>query len=173
MSLEEIINFLLSPELQQKLFWLKSLCFFISFLCFAFLVFFLLKTRWLKLFILFDLENFLFLKVYGGRGAARCWRKISKKMNRFSEKDFKKAILAIDKAFGKVLVGLVPLAQTKTFEDRLNTLTEATIPNIKELRKVHQLAREIAKNPNYQLTKEEGKKILAEYEKALKELEII
>ena len=55
----------------------------------------------------------------------------------------------VDDSLGLLLERLVPLFQKNTFEERLDWLTESSIPNIEKIRNIHQLRRQIEENRNF------------------------
>lgn len=170
---KEIFKIVLSPKIQKILFPLKVLFIFTTFLFLGYLIYFLIKTRWLKYAILWDIGEFLTLKIYGGKKAGKFLKRVEKKKNRFSERDFKKAIILADRYFDKVLARLVPFFQAKTFEQRMERLGQITLPNKAELLKAHQIAKKIKEDFTFKLTKEEGLRILEIYKRAFSALDII
>lgn len=168
-----MISFILSPELQITLLPFKILFFLLTIFFIGFLVFFLLKTRWLELSFLYPVVEFFDIHIFGSRKAKKRLKKIFKKIDDFEEKDYKKAIIKVDKRLAKVLGELVPFFQTTTSEERLSRLSPVTLPNVEQLQKVHKISKEIRNDPDYKLELEEGRRILSIYEKAFRELEII
>jgi len=152
---------------------IKILFLLLDFAFAYFLISFIYKTRWFKLAILFPLRDFLTRESYGISKARREYKRVSRKMDRFNEKGYKKAIIRLDESLSKVLEGLVPSFQMNTFEERLSQLAEGTLDNVNEIQEAHKVYLEIKKNSGYELEIEQGKLILEEYKDAFRELEII
>lgn len=169
---KNILWILFSPQVQDTLLPLRVIFIFLSFFFFGFLIFFLLKTKWLRFIFIWDLYEFLFVKPYGALGIARHCRKISQNIERYNLDELKKAILILDKDMDRFLERLNPLYQANNFEERLAYLGKETIENIEDLKKAHQIAKKIKTDKNFSLSSEKAKEILNIYLSSFKSLEI-
>ena len=169
----EILSIITSSGLQEKLLFLKIIFIIISLIFIGFFILFLKKTKWLKLLIIYDLFEIFTLKIWGAKRAKKTLRAVKKIIAGNNERKYKKAVIMVDDSLGLLLERLVPLFQKNTFEERLDWLTESSIPNIEKIRNIHQLRRQIEENRNYQIGLDQVHEASMVYEEAIKELEII
>lgn len=152
---------------------LKILLFLIDVFFIVYLIIFLRTTRWFKFAFVFPIKEFFTKKLYGSKKAKEEYRKNKKRIASYNEKDYKRAIVRMDKALDDISKGLVPSFQANNLEERLFKLTSTALSGINELQDAHEICLEIKQNSDYELDLEEGKIILETYHQALKELEII
>ena len=91
-----LINFLISPEVQEKLFPVKVAFLVIGFLFLIGIIFCLLKTTYLKWLILQDATEFLTYRPYGAKRITKTWTKILKRLEIADESEYKLAIMEAD-----------------------------------------------------------------------------
>ena len=60
-----------------------------------------------------------------------------------------------------------------TLSERLDKLTEATLPNLADVLQAHQTRNRIVHEPDFRLTLEDAKKAMDIYEKALTDLQLL
>ncbi|MEK7585591.1 MAG: hypothetical protein AAB455_03725 [Patescibacteria group bacterium] len=137
----KIINFITSAELQLQLFWLKAAFFAFTAAGLAFLLIFLIRTRWFKLFFLLPAEEFLTKRPFNQRSAAKRWSKVRQRFSRpVDERACRRALKQAVGILDDYLEDLVPHFQAKTLSERLKLIGPVTIGNIGELRQTVELA---------------------------------
>lgn len=166
-------SFILSLELQSNLLFLKIIFFGLTLFLIGFLIFFLLRARWLKFIFIYPFAEFLSKNIFGARKAKRQWKKILKKRGNFQEKDYKKSIIKVDKLLDRILAEIVPFFQDTTFEERVSKLGYATLSNLDEIREAHKICNKIREDSNYELSIEEGKNVLSIYEQSFRDLGVV
>jgi hypothetical protein len=171
--MNDTLTILLSPELQQALLPLRILFLSVGLLFLGFIIFFLFNTRWFKHRFWYDFIEFFTMRIYGSYQAAFRWHRVKNKAARMRESDFKRIVIECHNILDKLLERLVPVYQADAFGERLAKLGEGTFSNVKDLWEAHELYRSVTREPNFAVKKEDLEKLLAAYEQAFKELEII
>ncbi|NCO80267.1 hypothetical protein GW869_00595 [bacterium] len=171
MTIEQIISFILNPTFSGWLLVLKILCLIFSLIFFGFIIFALIKTSWLKRMIIWDLQEFLTYRPFGVSKIAGKWQKIKKRLEAGIESEAKLAIIEADSMLDGILdrMGF----GGRTLGERLDRLTDVSLPNIEEAKKSHKIRNNIVHDPTYKLDLEEAKKVISAYEKALTDLQAL
>jgi hypothetical protein len=155
-----------SPPLFLKAFLgIISLCFFGG------VVYFLLKTQWLRRIFLTDFFEFLSFKPYEMRAIGKKWAKITKRLKKAKEAELKLAVIEADDLLNEVLEKMGHAGET--LSEKLKLLDKSILSNLEEILQVHQIRSHIAHDPTYELTLDSAKKILEVYKKALLELQAL
>jgi len=131
----------------------------------------LLKTEWCKRLFLQDLVEFLSFKSYGLRKVSQTWKKIIKRLEKFSESETKLAIIEADDLLNEILERMGYSGET--LGEKLKQLSEVILPNLDEVLEAHKIRSNIVHDPTYRLSSGEGRRVLKIYEKALLNLEAI
>lgn len=152
---------------------IKTLLTIITLFFIGFIVFFLIKTRWLKHLLLYDLVEFFTLKSYETAKITGQWKKIKRKIKGADEGKYKELIIKADDLLAKALERQIVTYQATNYEERLNQVTSETLSNIEQICQAHEIAKKITQDRDYQLNLDQAKEILDNYEKAFKALEII
>lgn len=168
-DIKETFQFLISPQFQEKLFALKIVFIAISILFFLAILYFLFKSSYLRESYLENLENLYTYRGFGQRRIVRKWKKIKKKL-KGSEAQQKLSLIEALQMFDKTLVRMG--YGGKNLEERLKKLTEDDVSNLSQVLEAHQVCQDIARDPDYKLSKEKAEEILNIFERALKELQI-
>ncbi|HUW72185.1 MAG TPA: DUF4145 domain-containing protein [Candidatus Humimicrobiaceae bacterium] len=165
---EKIIQFLIDPQFSGWLLVIKIIFIVLSLIFLAFIIFALVKTKWLKRVITWDLQEFLSYRPFVMRRTEKEWRKIKARLETEMESENKLAIIEAD----KMLDGLLSQMGSggKDLNEKLEKLTAESLPNIEEVKWVHKIRNNIIHDPTYKLSIEEAKKALLVYEKALTDL---
>lgn len=171
MILDKILNFLISPPQTPELQMVKAIFLFFTFAFAAFIIWILFKSTFLKKLIIWDLMEILRGRAFKGGEYAKKWKKIESRLGKKTESEAKLAILEADSLLDEVLKKSGYPGQT--LEERLENLTPATLPNLEEVKKAHQIRDNIVEDPAYRLTLDEAEKNLKIYEKALTYLEAL
>jgi hypothetical protein len=167
----KIISFLLSPELQQKLFLAKVVFLFFSFVFFIAILYFLFKTSWFRRIIWQDLVEFLTYKPMKISKIEKIWAKIKKRIEKGSEAELKLAIIEADKLLDDLLKKMA--IEGEILEDKLKKVTPEILPNVEQMREAHKIRNNIVFDPAYKLDREEAKKTLTIYEESFKSLGVL
>lgn len=135
------------------------------------IVYFLLKTDWLKRFFLKDLIEFLTSKPFEMRGVSREWQKIVDRLRKGLESEAKLAVIEADDLLKKIL-GKIGY-EGETLGEKLKKVNKATLPNLDEVLEAHRIRSNITHDPSYRLTLDKAGEVLAAYKRALLELEVL
>jgi len=171
MTKNEIISFLISPDFSGWLLVLKIIFEVFGFIFLILIIFALFKTSWFSSFFGKNLFEFFTFRPYGTKKFAKKWLKIITRLETNSEAEYKLAILEADSLLEQALEQ--SSYKGENMEERLNSINEMILPNIKELKESHKIRNNIVYDPDYKLSLEEAKKFLSFYEKALRDLEMI
>jgi len=156
-DIKTIFDVINSSQLQERVLVFKIIFIIISIIFLGFIIYFSLKTTYLRLLFIEDMENSLSWKDYGQSKVLKKWKKIKKRLKKDNHFEHKLALVEA----------------AKLLEDILKKMGENEISladKLKEL-EIHNTYEEIAKDPNYKLTKVEAEEIIEILEKSLKELE--
>lgn len=152
----------------------KIICALLSLIFLSFILFVLIKTKIIKLALLYPLTEFFSVRFYGFRKALRQWKKIEKKLKTKKINNYGHLVLKADQILDFLLKNLVPVYQAKNFEERLRTTGLKTFSNPKLLWQAHIFCQDqIRAERKKILNQEEALRILKIYEQALRDLEII
>lgn len=171
MTLETINQFFLNITNSS---WFLGFKFFVLLLDLAmigFLVFFLLKTKWFRWLILWDLKEYLTYRHHGLPKIEKKWVKIKERLELATEPEAKLAIIEA----GSLLDGILKSEgfAGKTLGERLARLNVNIISNVEEVKEAYKIHSNIIHDPSYRLDMEEAKNILDEYEKSLVDLQAL
>ncbi len=165
MSFNEAIQFILNPILPDWLLGIKIIFLLLSLFFIGFIMFALIKTRWLRVLMIWDWIEFFTYRHFGLVSVNRKWMKIQKRFKMGKEPESKLAIIEADALLDEILKGMGYAGQT--LGERLDTLTIDVLKNLEEVRKAHQIRSNIVYDLSYHLDRETAKKVLDIYEKAL------
>ena len=172
-TLEDIVYFIIYPEIVGWLLFLKILFLIISGLVIIFIIFVaVFRTNWLSWWLIWDWKEFFTLRPYGLKKLTKEWNKIKTKLEKTSESEYKLAIIEADNLLNKALRNLQ--IGLETLEESLRRrVGPDTISNIEEVKRAHQIRDNIVQDPDFKVSLEETKEILEIYEKALKHLNML
>lgn len=169
--MENLIQFITSPSFSGWFLILKIIFIIFALLLFAFIIFALIRTTWLKRILLWDLSEILTYRPHGARKIVKQWAKITARLETGMESEAKLAVIEADSMLDDTLKRMGYGGET--LGDRLKKLTSATIPNIAEVEEAHKTRNNIVHDPDYRLSLDEARKIIAIYEKALTDLQAL
>lgn len=160
-----IINFI-----SEHLFWFQFVSLFISGILLGFSIYFTIAVN------LFGekIEHYmdvLSAKNISRRRTLRVWKQIQKRLKTREANQIKLAILEADKILGEILK--MAGYPGKNSDERLENINPAQLSNIKEIKQVHRIRHRIANEPDFIITPEEAEIIIAIYEKAFQEFNLI
>ena len=156
-DIKAIFDVINSSHLQERVLVFKIIFIVISVIFLAFIIYFSLKTTYLRLLLIENVENSLSWKDYGQSKVLKKWKKIKKRLKKDSHLEHKLAVVEA----------------AKLLEDILKKMGENEISLADKLREleIHNIYKEIAEDPDYKLTKTEAEEVIEILEKSLKELE--
>lgn len=168
--MEEIISFFIYPSFTGGLALLRVIFLIFSLLFLGLIIYFLIKTSWLKLLFLQDAIEFWTFRPYQRKKTGR-WKKILSRLETGLESEAKLALIESEMVLDETLKEMGYSGET--LGQRLEKVTTASLPNIEEVRKSHQICNNIIHDPSYRLSLEEAKRVITIYERALKDLEVL
>lgn len=167
----EISSFFSSPVWGYIISVLRILFITISAFFIGFAIFALFKTTWFRRMIIWDLQEFFTYRPYGVRKLVKQWSKVRARLDTGMESEYKLAVIEADSILDDILrrMGF----GGETLGERLEKITEATLPNLAEVLGAHKTRNNIVHDPNYRLTLDEVRKTLDIYERALTDLQAL
>jgi hypothetical protein len=152
-----IFNLINSSQLQERILVFKIIFIIISVIFILFIIYFASRTSYLRSLFIEDMENSLSWKDYGQNKVLKKWKKIKKRLKKDDHLEHKLALIEA----------------AKLLEDILKKMGETEISLADKLREleIHNIYKEIAKNPDYKLKREEVEEVIGILEKCLRELE--
>jgi len=169
-TMEDLILYLIQPPFPEIILVLRILFFIFSFFLFFCVIYFLLKTDWLKRIFFQDLIEFLTFQALGTRKVIKAWLRIQKRVEKETESEAKLAIIEAEDLLNEVLKKMG--YEGESLGERLKQLKE-TLPNLAEISEAHKICSNIIHDPTYRLNLAEAERILKIYEKALVDLEVL
>ena len=159
------LNFI-SPKI---IFFFKTISLVISLFFVVAIIFFILRTTWLRRLIIWDLQEILTFRPHGLKKIAKQWARITNRLETGLEGEYKLAVIEADSMLDDILKRMGYGGET--LGDRLKLLTSATLPNIDQVWEVHKIRNNIVHDPDYRLPLDQAKKVLAIYEQAFRDLQ--
>jgi hypothetical protein len=168
--MEEFFNEMIQTFLQ----WMptiRTVFLVISVFLLGFIIFALIRTTWLKRLFVWNMQEFLSVKPFGVKNLSKPWQKIKARTESGLESEYKLAVIEADSLLDESLKrrGF----NGETFGEKVEKLTDATIPNLNELLEAHKVRNSIVHDPAYKLTIDEVRKVLDIYEESLVELQAL
>ncbi|MDP2950799.1 MAG: hypothetical protein Q8N55_00270 [bacterium] len=167
------LDFLVSQQLQDKLFWYKWSSIFVSIL-FLVLIFAILKKDKFDFFVATSGDEIQDRKSYKDSGlkkAQKQWQKIKSRFQKPSEPYLKLGLIEAENFLDEVLkrMGL----GGEDLEQRLKRLKEGDVPSIVQLMEAHQTCQDIIRDPDYKISKEEALSKFNIFESSLTALNVL
>jgi len=156
-DIKTIFDVINSSHLQERVLVFKIIFIVISVIFLGFIIYLSLKTTYLRLLLIENIENSLSWKDYGQSKVLKKWKKIKKRLKKNNHLEHKLALIEA----------------AKLLEDILKKMGKNEISLADKLREleIHNIYKEIAEDPDYKLTKTEAEEVIEILEKSLKELE--
>ena len=170
-TFSDIIAFLTSTEIQAKLFSLKVAFLTVSAFFILFIVFAALTTHYLEWRFYRSAWEFFSKRPFRAKRIDRQWNKILKRLEAAEESEYKLAVIEADNMMEASLKRMGYGGEN--LEERLDKLTPATLSNLEEVRRAHQIRNNIVYDPDYRLSLEETKNVLDIYGQAFRDLQIL
>lgn len=170
-NLDSIISYLVSPDIQQRVFWVKVGFLSVGGFFLVGIIFCLSRTHYLQWRYMQDFWEFLTFRPFGAKKITKLWNKILKRLDTDLESEYKLALIEADDMLDVSLKRMGYMGQT--LEERLGKLTSATIDNLDDIYKAHEIRNTIVHNPDYRLSLDEARSTLDIYQKAFNSLQIL
>lgn len=149
---------------------LKFVFFSVSAVLFVCAILLFFKSTWPKKRYLESWVEFLSYHPLGMSKMFKQWSKVTERLSSAREADCKLAIIEADGLLSEALesMGL----KGESTGEKLKNLSLDALPDLENVREVHDIRNSIIHDPDYQLTLDQAKKILGTYEKAFRDLEM-
>lgn len=167
---EDIFSFIINPEFRGILLYLRNSLIIISFIFLATIICLILLSTWLRRRILEDLTEFTTYRPFGVKKTFKQWGRISKRLESDQEAEYKLAVIEADSLLDEILERMG--YKGETMGDRLKQLNSTILPNIEQIWEAHKIRNNIVHDPDYRLSLNQAKRILANYEAGLRDLEM-
>src|SRR4030043_615089 len=167
----QFFSFLNTPLFHSVIFVVRIIFIVASVGFLGFIIWALVKTLYLKRLFFYDLQEFMTVHSYGAKKLYSSWQKIKKRLETGLESEYKLAVIEADLIIDDILKGAGFTGAT--FSERVNNLTEATLPNLQELIGAHATRNNIIHDPDYKISLGEAKKTVEIYETALTDLQAL
>ncbi len=173
--IEEILFYIANPELISPDFFIiwqgiRSFAIIISFALFALLIYLLSVNDYLKYRFQEDYEEYTKSKPFMNVKLKKDWGEILRHSQHDIEAERKLAVIEADDALNDAFMQLG--YKGENLMQKLEGLTEEIVPNLEELKEAHRKKRDIVYDPNRNVSKDEAKKIISEYEETFKYFQI-
>ncbi len=168
-KINDIISFIFNPAFTDWLLFLKILLIILFLILSGFIIFFLIKTSWLKRMLIWDIVEFFSFRPYGIRKVEKDWAKITARLETDLESEWKLAIIEADSILNDILMKMGFAGET--LGERLDRLTVVTLPNLQQIREAHKIRNNIVHDPDYRVSLDEAKMAVGIYEQALRDLQ--
>lgn len=170
-SFGNIIQFVLQPHFSGWFLFLKWGFIVFSALLLGFIIFILMNTLWLKRLFLWDIQEFFTSRPFGVRRVVSDWLKIKARLDTGMTSEYKLAVIEADAMLDDILKRMG--FGGESLGERLGKITAASLPNIEDIKVIHQTRNNIVHDPDYRLTLEEARKVIDVFEKALTDLQAL
>lgn len=164
-GIKDFIYYISSSQLQEMLFPVRLVFIFFSVFFLAFVIYFMLNSSWLQYKFLEDVTEFFSWQAYGAREISKRLDKIKKRIDEGGESEMKLALIDADDFLEETLDDRG--YEGKSFEEMLNKAEALIKPIFKDVQKAHEARNSIVYDPNYKLSKEDAKRMMDVYEKAI------
>ncbi|MCD6233124.1 hypothetical protein J7J81_01945 [bacterium] len=169
-TVKSILSFIISPQLQEKLFVVKLTFIGLTILFAVTIVYLCLHTSYLKIRYGINLEDFNSFYNHGQDSKIERWSSIKKRLQSDSPSDYKLAVVEamnfLDDTLQRLGYG------KKNIEERLQVLSGRNISTFFQLSKAFKVYEDILRDPDFSLPKAEALQIVNTIEKTLIELEV-
>ncbi len=165
-----LIQFLIDLGKTKIVSYIKIVVLGISGFFLFFIIFSLFKTTFLKAHFLEDFIEFITFKPYGMKKMFKRWKKIIRHLESDIESEYKLAVVEADDFLEEILRGMG--YKGDTMQEILEKIDTLVLPNLEDIRQVHQIRNQVVYDPNYQLDLNKAKEVLDVYEEALRNLEV-
>jgi hypothetical protein len=157
-----------STSLQDDLFGVKLIFIFFTIFFLSAVVYFYLNSSYLQYHFLQDTAEFLSSQSYGLREINKRWKKIIKRTEFGTEHEYKLAIIEADDFLYQTMDNRG--FEGETFEEMVDKVAKKSTQYVNDILFAHSIRNLIVYDPDYKLESSTAKKILSDYERAIKEI---
>lgn len=168
---EDIVSFIVFPPELAWLFVLKVTAIVLSLFFLVVIILLLFRTSWLKYRFWQDIFEFFTYRPFGVKKSTRQWVKIVSRLETGLESEYKLALIEADSMLDDILKKMGHKGES--LGERLKKVPQDVVSNIGEVELAHKVRNNIVHDPDYRLSREEAKKTLDIFEKALTDLEAL
>jgi len=171
MSFKEIVYYILSPSLQERLITVKVVFLLVSFLFSVMIVFFALRTKYLRFRFIEDWIEFFTFQAYPSVKIEKKWKKIKERLEKRQEAEYKIAVIEADELLDELLrkMGFTE----GSLEERLEKKFFPTFPFLEELKEARKVKEDLLHDPDLHLPRERAHRVLEAYEHFFKEMGLL
>ncbi len=171
-GIDKLLDFLISSQLQERLFLLKIIFIFVIAGFVFLIIFFIAKSEYMQWLFLKGLKNFLFPRTLRKKMMVGKWKKIKNSLEKAKiESQWKLILIETLEFINNNLEQIGYKGETLT--EKFKGLTKDDVSNLDDLLRVSKTCQDIVKDPNYRIEKKEAEEIIETFEKSLTELEIL
>lgn len=168
LGIRDFIYFISSPQIQDMLFPVKLVFVFFAMYFLVFVIYFMINSSWLQYKFLEDVAEFFSWQAYGQRAMTKQLDRIKKRAESGVESDYKLAVIDADDYLAEVLDERG--YEGKDFEEGIKKAGKLVAPILDDILKAHETRNSIVYNPDFKISAEQAKKVLATYELAIKSI---
>lgn len=167
----QTLSFINSPQLQENFVMLKFVLGSVGLFFLFFLVFALLKSTWLRYMFLWDAREFFTYRPLGLRRMTKRFQQSMARLETANEAEYKLAIIDSDAMLDEGLKRLGFAGEN--MDERLRILTSLILSNLEDVKRAHTIRNSIVHDPNFILSLDQAREMMAIYEKAFRDLDMI
>lgn len=135
----------------------------------AFIIYVWITTPWLKRLIVWDLMEFFTFRPYIIKKIDKKWMKILQRLESELETEYKLSVIEGDLLLNDVMKRLG--YEGKDLAEKLGRVKPGVFSELENLKKSDQIYQNLIYDTSYHLTQSDAKRIIAEFERALTELD--
>ncbi len=169
--MNSFLQFLINPENYAFYKIIRFVFLGVTFYLFAWIFFLLTKNSWLRHRYFEDYTEAFSYRPFERKETGKRWDKIMKLLDSGKESELKLALIDADNLLLEVFQNIG--YEQETVGDILKGAEEGVIPNLEDIKEVHQTRNKVVHDLDYSLDREETERILKIYEETLRDLEAI
>ena len=170
LGIKDSMDYFTSSALQNEFLPIKIIFILFSALFLGVAIYFYFNSSYLRYQFLQDVTEFFSWQAYGLRGISKHLKKLIQKAQSGNEQELRLAILEADELLQQVLEERG--YKGENIEAMLRRVNKKMLPTLDAVVQAHHTRNSIMHDVNYKLDVEQSKKILGEYEKAIKTLAV-
>ena len=177
--MEELISYIpqdILNYIQTEIPWVIDIFYVVKYFCIFFTV--ILLIAFILVLVRYNIRGATRAAFYGAdvpksspSKIQKIWQNILKRLDSKDSKAYKLAVIEADKFFNE-MIGTLGY-KGKDFEERMERVSAGGISNSENIYQAHQIAEKIIKDSKFELSLEKTKNILENFEKTLKEINVL
>ncbi|OGZ64692.1 MAG: hypothetical protein A3A98_01715 [Candidatus Staskawiczbacteria bacterium RIFCSPLOWO2_01_FULL_40_39] len=169
-GITDFIYFISSPKIQEELFPIKLVFIFFTIFFLGAVIWFYMNSSYLTYKFSQDVTEFLSWQAYGLKEVNKRWKKIMKRMETDLEPEYKIAVIEADDLLYQMLDERG--YEGETFEELAKNASKKMSVNVEDILEAHTVRNSIVYNPDFKLDAETARKMLLNYENAIKNIAV-